>query len=178
MKKITTVLAGMGLLLLGGIAAADMPEGCTFTWNVTHELALFGAAAGSATAGRDAASAPTLEADKLYELALTPQSEVSFAHPPSKRALSDGAFAGMAKVHITTPGVYRVAIDGAFWIDVLADGKLLTSGDFTGAHGCKTLRKLVEFPMPAGDVLVQLSGAGVAHVHMAMTPSPKAKSAP
>jgi hypothetical protein len=52
----------------------------------------------------------------------------------------------------------------------------LQACDFTGNHTCTTLTKLVEFTLPAGDMLVQLSGAAKAHVHVAVTPAPKAKT--
>jgi hypothetical protein len=174
MKRISSVLACAGVLLLGGVAAADdAPDPCSqFAWNVTHELALFSGASLPATAGKDAASAPAIEPERLYELQLSPQSEVAFAHAPSKKALNDGAYAGLARVHISRPGVYRVAINGPFWIDVIAAGKVLVSGDFTGNHACKSVSKLVEFQLSAGDVLLQLSGAGQAHVRVALTPSP------
>jgi hypothetical protein len=170
----TVLSVVLGLTALCGVAAAQGPDPCTaFAWNVTHELALFAHPASAATAGKDAGSAPLLAPDKGYDLMLAPQGEVSFAKPPSKRALNDGAYAGLARVHIASPGIYRVAIDGPFWIDVLADGSVLQSGDFTGSHSCTTLTKLVEFTLPAGDVLVQLSGAPKARVHVAVTPKPR-----
>jgi len=178
MKTISSVLGSLGLVVLCSAAGAgDAPDPCSqFSWNVTHELAVFGQTAKTVTAGKDGASAPMLSPDQLYELMLTPQAQVSFAHPPSKRALNDGAYAGLARVHIATAGTYRVSIDGPFWIDVLSGGSVLDSGDFTGNHGCKTLSKLVEFQMPAGDVLLQLSGAAKGTVHVAVTASPKSKS--
>ena len=178
MMRILRALGCVSLMVLcGAAAAADSPDPCTqFSWNVTHELAVFGQTPKAVTAGKDGASAPVITPDQLYELTLTPQAQVSFAHPPSKRALNDGAYAGLARVHITTAGTYRVAIDGPFWIDVLSGGSVLDSGDFTGNHGCKTLSKLVEFQMPAGDVVLQLSGASKGTVHVAVTPSLKSKS--
>jgi hypothetical protein len=175
MKKISSMLGWLGLVVLCGTAgAADAPDPCSqFSLDVSHELAMFGHQPVALTAGKDAAAAPMLVPDQLYELTLTPQADVGFAHPPSKRALNDGAYAGLARVRIITPGIYRVAIDGPFWIDVLSHGTVLPSGDFAGAHGCTTLAKLVEFRMPAGELLLQLSGAGQAQVRVAVTPSPK-----
>jgi hypothetical protein len=163
------------LLALSGIAAAEPPDPCSqFAWNVTHELALFAATPTASAAGKDAVSAPLIRGERLYELILTPQSQVTFALSPGKKALADGAFAGLAQVRITTPGRYRVSLDGPFWIDLVANGKLLVSRDFTGNHECKSLRKLVEFQLPAGEVLLQLSGAGQERVRVSLTRSPPA----
>jgi hypothetical protein len=138
---------------------------------VSHELELFAGAPAASTAGKDAASAPVIAPERLYELTLTPQNQVTFPLAPGKKALTDGAFAGVAQVRITTPGRYRVSLDGPFWIDVVANGKLLATTNFTGNHQCKSLRKLVEFELPAGQVLLQLSGAGQERVRVALTRS-------
>lgn len=175
MKRISGFLGCLGLMLCA-ISQAE-PDACgQFAWNVSHELALFGGASTAATAGKDAGTAPQIATDQLYELTLSPQAGVSFAHTPSKKALNDGAYAGLARVRIPAAGVYRVALNSPLWVDVVSEGKVLRSGDFTGNHACKTLSKLVEFQMPAGEVLLQLSGAGQAHVRVALTASPKAKT--
>jgi hypothetical protein len=161
------------LLPLSAVTSAETPDPCSqFSWNVTHELELFAAAPAASTAGKDGASAPVIAEGRLYELALSPQSQVTFPLAPGKKALTDGAFAGLAQVHITTPGRYRVSLDGPFWIDIVAKGKLLASTNFTGNHECKSLRKLVEFQLPAGQVFLQLSGAGQERVRLALTRSP------
>jgi hypothetical protein len=163
------------LLPLSAIVSAEPPDPCSqFSWNVTHELELFAAVPTPSAAGKDEASAPLLAPERVYELTLTPQSQVTFPLSPGKKALTDGAFAGLAQVRITTPGRYRVSLDGPFWIDIVAKGKLLVSTDFTGNHECKSLRKLVEFQLPAGKVFLQLSGAGQEHVRVALTRSPTA----
>ena len=80
--------------------AADPCDG--FTWNVAHERAVFASTAAAVTAATAAGPAPTLEVDKLYDIALTPQDQVSFLMAPAKKALADGAYAGMVKLHIPT----------------------------------------------------------------------------
>src|SRR5689334_5466483 len=55
-------------------AHADDP--CAgFTWDVAHERALFASAAQTLNAGRDAATAPAIETDRLYELTLAPNEQ-------------------------------------------------------------------------------------------------------
>ncbi len=119
-------------------------DACTgFKWNAAHEHALFLGDAAAATAGKDVASAPKLDLDRLYELALSPQDGVRFAAPPSKTMLADGAYAGVVRFAPAQAGQYRVSLDVPFWIDVVADGKPIPSIDFNGAHGCDKPRKIV-----------------------------------
>jgi hypothetical protein len=163
------------LLLSGSTLAAAADDPCTGgKWDVTQEHALFSKAPDSIPAGHDLASAPVMKAQKMYELALTPQSGVTFILPPAKKMLADGAFAGLVHMQVPTAGAYRVSLDQGFWIDVVGDQKLIESTDFGGVPGCTAPRKVVIFNLPAGDVVLQLSGATKDHVRVTLTPAPAA----
>ncbi|HEX3838367.1 MAG TPA: hypothetical protein VHW25_15490 [Steroidobacteraceae bacterium] len=151
--------------------AADPCEG--FTWNVAHERALFATAPAAVTAATAAGPAATLDVDKLYQIALTPQDKVNFVMAPAKKALADGAFAGMVTLHIPNPGKYRVSMSEGFWIDVIAGGKFAATNDFTGAHECRAPRKIVLYTLPAGDLTLQFSNTNSATVRVTVTAAPK-----
>jgi hypothetical protein len=167
----------LSMLLLSGAttvaAAADEP--CTGgKWDITQEHALFSKAREAISAGHDLASAPVMKAQKMYELALSPQSGVTFILPPAKKMLADGAFAGLVHMQVPAAGAYRVSLDQGFWIDVVGDQKFIESTDFGGVPGCTAPRKVVIFNLPAGDVVLQLSGASKDHVRVTLTPAPAA----
>lgn len=64
---------------LSPAAAAEDP--CAgFSWNIAHEPALFAGAARTLAAGRDAATASSLEVERLYEVALAGHEQVQ---PPA-----------------------------------------------------------------------------------------------
>jgi hypothetical protein len=153
------------------VHAADPCDG--FTWNVAHERAVFATPAVAITAARAAGPAPSLDVDKLYDISLTPQDKVSFVLAPAKQALADGAFAGIVRLHIPSPGKYRVSMSEGFWIDVIADGKFAPTDDFTGAHDCRAPRKIVQYPLPAGDLVLQFSNTNSASVRVTVTAAPK-----
>ena len=153
------------------LQAADPCEG--FTWNVAHERAVFASTATALTAANASGPAPSLDVDKLYEITLTPQDKVSFVLAPAKKVLADGAFAGMVKLHIPSPGKYRVSMSEGFWIDVIADGKFAPTDDFTGAHECRAPRKIVQYSLPAGDLVLQFSNTNSASVRVTVTAAPK-----
>ena len=155
------------------VRAADPCDG--FTWNVTHERALFATTAAPVTAASAARPAPSLAVDKLYDITLTPQDKVGFVLPPAKKALADGAFAGMVTLHIPSSGKYRVAMSEGFWIDVIAAGKFAPTDDFTGAHECRAPRKIVQYPLPAG---ISPCNSGTPTVPACASPSPRLRRKP
>ena len=157
------------------VLAADPCAG--FKWDVAQEHTLFGGPATALTAGRDLATAPTIAVDRLYDLKLTPQDQIAFTVPPGKTMLTDGAFAGIAVFKIGTPGAYRVSVNVPFWIDVVADGKLVATKDFQGQHGCDAPHKIVEYTLSApGSFVLQVSGSAQADVRLTVTQSPAPKS--
>jgi hypothetical protein len=170
-----------GLVLASGsvsvAGAADDPCGA-FKWNVTEERAVFAQKAQSAAAGRERSSAPAVKTKTLYDLALAPQDSVKFVLAPEKKALPDGAFAGVLHFRVPSAGAYRVALNQGMWVDVVGHQQLIEATDFTGAHDCSAPRKIVQYNLPAGeDLVLQLSGAAKDHVLVAVTPAaPAAQS--
>ena len=168
------VLAG-SLLAASAVQAAC---GRDFSWDVHQERALFAGAPHTLHAGSAPAAAPRIRTDQFYALRLAPQQQVQFEAPPGKTMLTDGDYAGVVKFTVPRAGSYRVSLDGTFWIDVVADGKLLATQDFQGQRGCGGPRKIVEFVMPAHQQLwLQLSGSSAAQVHVSITAASAAASA-
>ena len=170
-----------GLVLACGsdsvASAADDPCGA-FKWNVTEERAVFAQKAQSAAAGGNRSSAPAIKTKTLYHLALAPQDSVKFVLPPGKKALPDGAFAGVLHFRVPSTGAYRISLNQGMWVDVVGHQQLIEATDFTGAHDCNAPRKIVQYNLPAGeDLVLQLSGAAKDHVLVAVTPAaPAAQS--
>jgi hypothetical protein len=165
---------------LGAIAAATASmsvhaaDPCdAFTWNVSHERAVFATPAIMVSAAAAAGAAPTLAVDKLYEIALTPQDQVHFVLAPEKKTLADGAYAGMVTLHIPMAGKYRVSMSEGFWIDLIAAGKFVPTDDFTGSHACHAPRKIVQFTLPAGDLTLQFANTNNASVQVTVTAAPQ-----
>jgi hypothetical protein len=156
-----------GALLSAPAQAADPCDG--FSWNVSHEHALFATPSAAVTAEAGAGAAPTLSVDKLYDIALTPQDEVHFVLAPEKKTLADGAYGGMVTLHIPVAGKYRVSMSEGFWIDLIAQGRFVPTDDFTGSHTCHAPRKIVQFILPAGDLTLQFANANSASVQVTVT---------
>jgi len=163
-------LAGVLGLALQGAWADDSCAG--YKWNIEHERSLFARGARSLATGADASSAPIIPTDQLLELALLPQSDVHYVLPPSKRLRHGGAYAGLVRVQLTAPALYRISLDQADWLDAIVNHESLKSVDFAGQHACSAPRKIVTFNLPAGEVLLQLSAATTPHVRVSITRAP------
>ncbi len=152
-------------------ALAQQQDPCAaFSWNIAHERALFATAPQALNAGRDAASTPPLEPDRLYDLQLAPQGQVAWVLPPGKKSIPEQGFAGMARLRLPQPGTYRISVDQSLWIDIVADGQMIESVDFQGRAGCIAPHKIVQYTLPAGrELVLQLSAAGGPRARLTIT---------
>jgi hypothetical protein len=154
------LLALLSLPLAPTHARADDPC-AAFSWDVRHERDLFSKQPVDIASGRAFADAPALTPDRLYELELRAQPEVSFTAPPSRTWPKEATYAGLARLTVDTAGIYRFALDQPAWVDVVASGVVLQSRDGQGRVGCSTPYKVVEFALPAGKPLVLEFSASV-----------------
>ena len=160
--------AFLAIALVTWTARGDEPcEG--FTWNVTVERVLFAGAPRTAPAATVAAGAPGLELWTAYALELASQTDVVFAVAPGGRQDPEDAHAGIAILKFPRAGRYRVSLDAPAWVDIVVDGKAVPSGAFQVRAGCNARHKIVEFEVPAGDALLQVSAAAADRVRIAIT---------
>jgi hypothetical protein len=169
------VMRMLALALLAVCAPALSAEDpCAgFAWDVHHERQLFALDPQTLVAGKTVALAPALAPDRLYELELRAQPEVSFAVPPGKTWPAEATYAGLASLTVAAAGLYRIALDQAAWVDVVAHGAALRSRDFQARHACSAPHKIVEFELPAGTALtLQFSGGVVSTIRVTVTRAP------
>jgi hypothetical protein len=167
---------GIAALLLGLCgAAAHAEDPCAgFKWNVAHERALFAGDAQALTSTQDAGSAPGLAPEHLYNISLLPQATLALRVPAGAKSRFGGAFAGFARLNIAVAGLYRVSLDQPGWIDLVGAHGVIASSDFSGQRGCSTPHKVVQFELPAGGILLQLTGITGSHVQLTLTQAPAA----
>ena len=168
------------MVLTTAIAAAApalADESCVdFKWDVSQERALFAGSPTPLGAGADPKSAPVLLLNRLYELRLSKQEQVSFAAAPGKKSPHAGSYGGMVTFKIPASGSYRIAIDMPFWIDVVSNGALVAANDFQGQHGCSSPHKIVQFDLlGTRPFFLQLSNAAPESVRLTITATPARK---
>ncbi|MBO9670461.1 MAG: homogentisate 1,2-dioxygenase [Sphingobium sp.] len=100
---------------------------------------------------------------KAIDARLSSGTKVHFGDGPS-RAKDVGDNAGMFAFSVDQPGTYRVALGSGGWVDVLEGGKAVESS----AHGhgleCSGIVKMVDFPLKAGEHVLQVEGSKEATV--------------
>lgn len=174
-KHFGTFLLSMALGLCAAIvqaepAAADPCD--AFPWDVSRIVSAYADSpetVRAATGGQ--AATPRLELERAYKVDLAPQADVSFPAAPGRPPLDDGPQAGFVEFSVPDPGRYLVAITTRHWIDVVDDGNVIDSENFSGAPGCERPHKIVEFQLPADRPLVlQLSRGAERSVTLVITP--------
>ena len=109
LRALAPLAALLSLPLASSYAAED--PCAAFSWDVHHERELFGQQPVDLASGKALADAPALTPDRLYELELRAQPEVSFAAPPSRIWAKEATYAGLVRLTVDTAGVYRFALD-------------------------------------------------------------------
>lgn len=171
-------LVRLSLLMLAVMAAltpaAAAEDPCAgFSWNVTHERSLFAGAARTLAAGRDAATAPPLEVERLYDLTLAPREQVQLPVTDRRAHGAGTGFSGLVRLQIPASGSYRVSVGSQMWVDVVSGSMLIATSDFAGQHGCDAPHKIVQFDLQPGTFILQMSGAVSEHVRVTVTSAPR-----
>ena len=104
------------------------------------------------------ASLPLIEAGQVYDATLNPAGNVMYAVEPGK-LVNASAFGGMFRVRMGVAAKAGIALSGPTWVDGAHDGKALVSTGHGHGPACSTIRKIVWFDLPAGETIIQLTGA-------------------
>lgn len=136
------------------------------------ELQAWSAAAplAAATAPDNAAKAE-LTPGGAIKAALVHTPDVHYAARPGKPG-GTVAFGGLFKIAIAEPGVYRVALGNASWVDLIKDGVAAESIAHGGGPACSGIRKIVDYQLQKGDYIVQLSAGGDAETGLMIVKKP------
>ncbi len=150
------------LILVPVVAAAqEMPAGKP---NCTSMDQALPADLASWTAQTPLAAAA--DAASLSKAALTPGKAVTADLPQTasvhfvtqpERPGGSVSHGGMFELRIDKAGTYVIGLGSGAWIDVLKDGKPLTSTAHSPGPACSTLRKMVDFPLQPGRYVLQIS---------------------
>lgn len=102
---------------------------------------------------------------KASHVTLQSAATVRYAIPPERKP-DPSLHGGLVTVTIPAAGNYRVGLSSGAWIDVLQEGKPVTSTAHGHGHGEGCVRKAVTFPLAPGRIVIQLSGNREADVRL------------
>jgi hypothetical protein len=150
------------LLALSALGArAQDSTGCDkFKWSIARERGWF------ATGAKPVAAGGEVTLDQGFEVALAPVDSLHFVAPP-ERASKAGTFGGVLEIAIPKAGAYDVTLSAEAWVDVVQNGAIVKSADFSGQKNCPGVRKSVRFNLAAGDAKLQISNAEAAKIDVA-----------
>jgi len=155
------------LFTVTAASSARAADDCaTFKWSVERERAWI--AAGPTPVG---ATSEIPLGEKAYRVTLDAGDAVKFAAPP-ERAPKPGTRAAALSFSVATPGVYDVGLSGEGWVDVVRNGAVVRSSDFSGGKSCPGLHKSVRFTLAAGPATLQLSNVPGDTMDVAIAPAP------
>jgi hypothetical protein len=167
---LTTAL-GLAIIipsLVTSAATEDEQPACHAPeWDTHADVGLFTSEPTEIQAASGADGAPRLEINRLYLLRLSPTDSVHFAKGATGRS---GGKAGLVSFSVATPGLYRITLDTAAWIDVVAPaGDVLEPSAFHGWHGCALFRKSLQFDIKSTRThVLQLSGTDATQLRLAL----------
>jgi len=113
----------------------------------------------------------TLTVGKGADVALLPTPQVKFPLRPEHPGGSV-SHAGLLAFTVTQAGTYRVGIGSSAWIDVVRDGKAVTSIKHGHGPDCSGIHKMVDFPLTPGAYVLEIAGNGTASLPVLVTQLP------
>jgi len=149
-------------------ARAAEPSPCAkFAWPLAKEQGWF-----AAQDLRMIESGARTDPNGAVAVKLRPFSEVAFAKQPERHPKTPESFG--ATIEVAAPsqaGRYQITLSDEAWIDVLQGGAFLKSAAFSGRKGCPLARKSVRFDIGPAPFTVQISGAPIDHINLAISPA-------
>jgi hypothetical protein len=149
----------LALLAAGAPAQADCDH---FKRSVAQERAWFAASPAALPAKGGSA-----EPGRGYALALAKNLDLPVA--PERKPGPD-RYAAVVSLPKLGAGLYQITLSEEAWIDVVADGALVKSRDFSGQKDCPGVRKTVRFKL-AGPATIEISNASVDKILLAISPA-------
>lgn len=162
LTTVLSVLAATGLSL----AKDTQSDGCTeFKWPINQEMTWFADEPEVHKSGASVSALPS----RSIELQLAPHNDVNFAVKPEREPFEDGPNGGTVSFStVSGPGIYQFSINVRAWIDVVVDGKAVTSSSSSNSRTCPAVRKSVRFVLSDGPVTVQVSSVKETKLRLAV----------
>jgi hypothetical protein len=167
--------AALGLAPMAA-AAQEMPASkaacATMDAALPPDLAAWTAQTPLAAAASPATlSKASLTPGKAVTAELPQTSDIHFVTQP-ERPGGSVSHGGMFELKIDKAGTYVIGLGSGAWIDVLKDGKPLTSAAHSPGPACSTLRKMVDFPLEPGRYVLQVSANADARLPILLAKRP------
>jgi hypothetical protein len=139
-----------------------MPSQCSSMVQPTGELAPWSKAVPLVAAG-DARQQPLLAVGQAADVDLLLAPKVHYPLQPQKPG-GPVSYGGLIGIEVREAATYRIALSSGAWIDLVRDGKAVTSVAHGHGPACTGVRKLVDFPLTPGRYTLQLGASSEAQM--------------
>ena len=164
-RKAAIRAIGFAALALAGAARAEEPSGCAaFKWDIAQDQAALAAPGPAAISDGGA-----LRAGAATKISLAPTEKIHFPLAP-ERAPRPEAFGAVVEWPAPAPGLYRISLSDAAWIDVIEDGAVAKPLAFSGAKDCPHIRKSLKFKLTGQKAFIQISNAAAPDITLVALP--------
>jgi hypothetical protein len=90
---------------------------------------------------------------------LSPQSDVTFPHPPGRAAKANPAYGAIVKLGPQPAATYQVTVSGGAWVDLVEGGEIVKPTGYIRRNDCPGIDKSIRFKTNGGPLTIQISGA-------------------
>jgi hypothetical protein len=150
-------IACLFALLAAGEAAA---ESCrNFSWSIGRPIDLFDEPLPTV------ATAQSLPKEGVFALVLSPVADVIYPKTPERG--SDGSWGGVITIESVAAGRYQVALSEEAWVEAIQENVRLIHLS-SGSSACRGVRRSVEFEARGEPLTLQIGGAGVRRLSIAV----------
>jgi len=149
------------LAVLAAGPAAAQEQGCRqFSWSVGREVDLFDEPLPVVQ------SALSLPKEGVFALLLKPVADVIYVVAPERGR--DSGYGGFITLENVPAGRYQIALSEKAWVDAVQHDKRLTPLQVGTASNCPGVRRSVDFEVKGEPLTVQISGAEVQRLKIAV----------
>src|SRR5262245_58479461 len=157
-------LAGAVACILPLLAAADAAaqgESCrNFSWSIGRSIDLFDEPLPTVESGQG------LPKEGAFAVLLKPVADVIYFLPPDRG--SDGGLGGLVTIESMPAGRYQIALSDDGWVDAIQDNKRLPELASSRTRECPGVRYSIEVEVKGEPLTLQIGGAHVRRVNIAV----------
>jgi hypothetical protein len=142
-------------------AEAAAQDRCrNFSWSVGKPIDLFDEPLPTVT------TAQSLPKEGVFALVLSPVADVIYPKTPERG--SDGSWGGVITLESVAAGRYQIALSEEAWVEAIQENVRLQTRVTVRSTECRGVRRSVELEAKGEPLTLQIGGAGVRRVNIAV----------
>lgn len=157
MRPATLIACSLALLA----SAEASAENCrNFSWSIGRPIDLFDEPLPTVT------TAQSLPKEGVFALVLSPVADVIYPTVPERG--SDGSWGGVITIESVAAGRYQVALSEEAWVEAIQENVRLQARVTSRSTECRGVRGSVEFDARGEPLTLQIGGASVRRLNIAV----------